>query len=59
MRSQMIEVMMIYRKWFGLYMIFLVLIRIQDQWLDEALAMYDVAESATIEDLPFIQALTF
>ena len=28
-------------------------------WLDEALAMYDVPESATIEDLPFIQTLRF
>ena len=29
------------------------------QWLDEALAMYDISESATIEDLPFIQSLRF
>ena len=29
------------------------------QWLDEALAMYDVPEDAAIEDLPFVQSLRF
>lgn len=29
------------------------------QWLDEALAMYDVPNSATIEDLSFIQSIRF
>ncbi len=30
-----------------------------NQWLDEALAMYEVADDATIEALPFIQSLRF
>ena len=29
------------------------------QWLDEVVAMYDVSENATIDELPFVQSLRF